>query len=381
MKKKILFVIPDFAHGGTNKTLENYLPLLTAYDVFIFCHTGSKREGYYFDLFRPYLIPLFLLNYIVKVNFITRKLFTILFRCLPNIKDTIDRKEIEYIQRKHKFDVVIAFQEGDTTRYVSKLLGVNKIVWLHSFYKPLEQKSRHQEFWSLYRSFNHVVCVSEELKKCFIQFYPSLAKQTVQIYNPINSEKVKELSSDIIGEPLAVYDGFNGFKILSIGRLDKVKNFHLIPDIISKIKGEKEHMFRWYVIGSAFDDAYKQELMKQIHIHHVEDELVILGQKDNPYPYIKQADLVACTSDSESFSYVINEAKILHTPIISNNFPVAKEVLPSDCGWISSLEDMPDMLYHIINDVDGVYSKVQKTISGYSYPNEHIVEKIKQILK
>lgn len=377
MKKKILFVIPEFAHGGTNKTLENYLPLLTAYDVSIFCHTGSKREGYYYDLFRPYLIPLFWINYIVKVNFFTRKLFTVLFRYLPNFKEAIDQKEIGYIQEKHHFDTVIAFQEGDATSYVSKLSDGIKIAWLHSFYKALAKESSHQDFLNLYGSFNYIVCVSEGLKKYFSQLYPSLSSQSVQIYNPIDSGRIKKLSNHVIRNAFVEYDGF---KILSIGRLDKVKNFHLIPAIIRKLKNKGCHDFRWYIIGSTFDETYKQWLRNQIVDNHVETELVMLGQKDNPYPYIKQASLVACTSDCESFSYVINEGKILHTPVISNNFPVAKEVLPSDCGWIASLEDMPELLFKIINDIDGIYSNVKESISTYAYPNNLIVEQINQIL-
>jgi glycosyltransferase involved in cell wall biosynthesis len=90
--------------------------------------------------------------------------------------------------------------------------------------------------------------------------------------------------------------------------------------------------------------------------------------------------LVVCTSDAESLSYVIAEGKILHTPVVSNNFPVAYEVLDNSCGFISSIGDMPKLLYKIINDDDKIYSKVKESISTYEYENEDIMKKVYSII-
>ena len=117
-----------------------------------------------------------------------------------------------------------------------------------------------------------------------------------------------------------------------------------------------------------------------IRQYNVEDKVILTGAVDNPYPYIKRANLLVCTSKSESFSYVIAEAKVLHTPVVSNSFPVAYEVLDKSCGWIASLEEMPQLLFRLINDVDGDYSKVEESIKKYEYDNKSIMDKFYQLI-
>ena len=87
---------------------------------------------------------------------------------------------------------------------------------------------------------------------------------------------------------------------------------------------------------------------------------------------MQQADLVVCTSSSESFSYVLAEAKILHTPVLSNDFPVAYEVVDDSTGWIA----MPRVLTRIINNIDGEYDRKKTSIMNYEYLNQEILQKI-----
>jgi hypothetical protein len=126
----------------------------------------------------------------------------------------------------------------------------------------------------------------------------------------------------------------------------------------------------WYIIGAG---SQKEYIEKEIRLYHLEDTVIMLGAKDNPYPYFKSADLYVCTSDSESFSYTIFESKILHTPVLSNNFPVAYEVLDNDCGWVCPMDEMPTLLSDIINDNGGIYTQVKKSIKNFNYDNYAII--------
>lgn len=107
--------------------------------------------------------------------------------------------------------------------------------------------------------------------------------------------------------------------------------------------------------------------------------MILLGSQDNPYPYIKQANLVACTSVAESFSYVIAEAKVLHTPVLSNDFPVAYEVVDESMGWIANIKDMPQVLARIINNVDGEYDKKKLAAMNFDYSNEKILQSLESL--
>ena len=135
--------------------------------------------------------------------------------------------------------------------------------------------------------------------------------------------------------------------------------------------------FCWYIIGSGPDE----ELIRgEIEKNHLQDKVILLGMKDNPYPYIKNADLVVMTSRTESFSYVIAEAKLLHTPILSSDFPVAYEVLDESCGWIAPLSEMSSLLSKILIDEYGEYEQKKISVLKHQYSNCRILEDINNVL-
>ena len=58
--------------------------------------------------------------------------------------------------------------------------------------------------------------------------------------------------------------------------------------------------------------------MQAISDHSVENEVICLGNKTNPYPYFKVADLLVSTSSSEACPMIFNEAKILNLPVMAD---------------------------------------------------------------
>ena len=77
----------------------------------------------------------------------------------------------------------------------------------------------------------------------------------------------------------------------------------------------------------------------------MEDTVILLGPKTNAYPYIAKADLYVCTSESESFPLVVNEAKALSVPIITNNFPSVYESVEEGIeGYVVPLDAMPEKI-------------------------------------
>lgn len=379
MKKKILFVIPTLEMGGTNKTLENYLYLMdnSKYEIYIYC-LASKCKGYYRTVFSNYLVHRSFLGYWTIENYITRKAFNILFKVFNNLYKWYERYESQYLQKKYDFDTVVAFQEDSVTDYVQRNFSdvPNKIAWVHSFLYNLPDKKKEMAF--IYEEYNKIVCVSNSLRNYFIKYIPSVTSKTVCISNPIDVSWIKKQSQVPIKDNELTKEVFT---IVSVGHLVEIKNFHLIPFIANKIKqNHKTKPFKWYIIGPEFERGYKNRIEKEIEKCQVMSEVILLGNKDNPYPYIHLADLVACLSKNESFSYVINEGKVLHIPVISNNFPVAYEVLEKNCGWVCCLEEMPSLLSDIINDRNGIYTQVKESIADYEYDNTNILYHIENIL-
>lgn len=377
MKKKLLFVIPEYSIGGTNTSLENLLTLLDKdrYELSVFClyEDGSQ---YYKDSFKPYILKKSVLYYLLHDHVLFRKIMGALQRMSSKVTfDWLYKREARKLQQKYGFSTVVGFQEGTATEFASYFKSAKKIAWFHSPY--IGYLNRNLEHWkNIYQQFDGIECVSETFASYFMEVYPNLKERVDCVYNTLDDKLITSLAKKPVQD---VNFETSSFTIVSLGRFCPQKQFEKIPAIVDGLhKIGKFKPMRWFVIASG--NQCRDITLENIAKYHLENEVIILDAKDNPYPYIKQANLLACTSDSESFSYVINEGKILHTPVISNKFPVAKEVLSTECGWIASLEDMPKLLFKIINDVDGIYSKVKESISTYTYPNNQIIEKVNQIL-
>ena len=369
--KKILFVIPEYSHGGTNKSLENLLLFLNKemYDLSIFCLYEDGGD-YYKKVFAPYILRKSKLYYWLHDNVYTRKIIGFFNKVTKRENFTLlYRREVRHLEKKHIFDIVIAYQEGTATEFVSYFKNKNKIAWIHFDYAMLEGKVNLKKKKVYYDRFKHIVCVSKAALESMLKVHPEYKEKSTYIYNTLNSASVNEASLKSMQVP---FDS-TCFNIISIGRLVSIKQFQEIPKIVSNIKKQTSRPFCWYIIGSGSSEEW---IRSEIEKYNVQDTVVLLGPKDNPYPFIRQANLLVCTSVAESFSYVIAEAKILHVPVLSNDFPVAHEVINESNGWVANLVEMPTSLSNIINNVNSIYKKKEEAIKNYEYSNEAILNKI-----
>ena len=376
MKKKILFVIPEYSHGGTNKSLENLLLFLNKemYDVSIFSLYEDGGD-YYKKVFAPYILRKSKLYYWLHDNVYTRKIIGFYNKVTKRDNFTLlYKREVQHLEKKHNFDVVVSYQEGTATEFVSYFKNKNKIAWIHFDYAMLDGKVNFKKRKVYYDRFKHIVCVSKAALESMLKVHPEYKERSTYIYNTLNSASVIEASLKSMWVP---FDS-TCFNIISIGRLVAIKQFQEIPRIVSVIKKQTNRPFRWYIMGSGSSEEW---IRSEIEKYNVQDTVVLLGPKDNPYPFIRQANLLACTSVAESFSYVIAEAKILHIPVLSNDFSVAYEVVDKATGWIANINGIPQILAHIINNVDGCYEKKKESTMNYKYANEQIIHKIDQLFQ
>ena len=374
--KKILFVIPEYSLGGTNRSLENLLSLIdhTRYDISIYCLYEDGGD-YYKQLFTPFILKKSRLYYWLHDNVCTRK-FMGLYNKLTK-RDNFEvlyRREVRYLQGKYNFDVVVAYQEGLSTLLVSFFEEtVKKIAWYHSPYMAFMPKGC-VSFEGLYGLFRYIVCVSNTFAEGMKHLYPSLSSKFISIYNTLDVDYIRNSSNEDVSD---IEQDRSVFTILSVGRFAPKSQFHLIPSIVHGVLQSCHKNFKWYIIASG--DECEQITREEIAKYQVQDNVILLGAKDNPYPYMKAADLVACTSNSESFSYVIAEAKVLHTPVLSNDFPVAYEVVDEKYGWIANIKDMSSVLSRIIENVDGEYDRKKEAAKQFEYSNTEILKKIDEL--
>ena len=102
------------------------------------------------------------------------------------------------------------------------------------------------------------------------------------------------------------------------------------------------------------------------------DSVVLFGRKDNPYPYIAEADILVSTSISETFSYVVFEAKSLGVPIVCSDFGTAPEILPENEGIITPIDKMAMVIYSLYSDSTKL-EVYRSNLSDYKYNNEQVL--------
>mgnify|MGYP001781402089 FL=1 len=125
-------------------------------------------------------------------------------------------------------------------------------------------------------------------------------------------------------------------KIVTVGRLVALKGYDLAIET-AKLLDKKGIQFKWYVIG---EGPERDNIEKMIKKNELEDKFILLGQKSNPYPYMKCCDIYVQTSRFEGFGLTIAEAKILNKLIITTNFDtVHNQIVDLKNGVIVDMEE------------------------------------------
>ena len=172
--------------------------------------------------------------------------------------------------------------------------------------------------------------------------------------------------------------GDEAVKLLSIGRFTYPKNFDNVPDILRRIR-EYGINARWYLIG----DGGEESLIRQrIREAGMENYVVIIGKKTNPYPYIQACDLYVQPSRYEGNSVTVREAQMLCKPVVVADYPTAaSQIQNGKDGVIVPLENetCAEGIVRVIGDAE-LQSRLIQFLKAYDYGNENEVEKIYKLI-
>lgn len=359
-RNRILFCIENVRQGGISKALESLLPSIEQenIDARIFCI--NQKDGPYAKIFQKYFykrqnnLLYFLSTYhsehqgLGKVGLICVKAICRLLKKAFkfDLFNYIVKKELDCAS-KDNFDVIIAFSEGFITHVCSHIKAKNKIAWHHSDYERHLSYNNNLNEEEIYRSYNHVIVPSLHCSKAFIKVFPQYRNKVQVIPNLVNESKIKMLSTS--DKELDTKFSIDcNFRIVSVGRICYEKRFFEIPAIAKELK-EHDIPFKWYIIGCGSENETTY-LKQQITLHQVEEQVILLGAKDNPYPYIRHSHALAVTSLTESFCYAIAEAKTLNIPVITTNFGTAYEVVNPEHGIICDLKDFGKNIIRLYSD-------------------------------
>lgn len=309
--KKILFIHPDLKGGGAERVLVHLVNALPKdkYQVTLFT---IFKEGINKKLLHPVIKHFYW--------------FTKVFRGYSVLQKIIPASFLANRLKVNDYDIVVAYLEHVPTRILSGITNpkVKKIAWLHTKATP-ELLSRtfrtFEETKNAYQSFNHIVCVSQEVKNSLLHIFPQLENKTLVIENTIDfsfiEQKAQEGSFDIEFDSKTL-------NIVSIGRLIEVKGYERLIQIVKRIASSTDINFKLYIIG---DGELASKLNATIKKENIENYVQLLGFKENPYPYLAKADLYVCSSFTEGYNSAIIEALALEIPVLTTDCPGMNEIL------------------------------------------------------
>lgn len=253
------------------------------------------------------------------------------------------RLKMYFIKRK-KYDVAIAFKEGNCMRDVLEYNAKRKIGWIHVDYSDCYWtravfKSKEEELETM-KAFNHIICVSNAVKDSIKHVIGDPGNLCVR-YNPVDYKFIRAMSESL---DKCEKKRVEKITFITVGRLVKQKGYMLLLETCKEL--QKKYDFDLWIIG---DGIQRKELEMYIKEHNLTC-VHLLGEKKNPYPYMKQADWYVSSSTAESYGLSIQEALILGIPVISTMCPAIVECL--------------DSRYNIIvpNSFEGLYKGIEKIL-------------------
>lgn len=337
MKKKLLFVINTLSRAGAETALLEFLKKLDGreYEIYLYVLTGQgELIGELPDYVR-------LLNSEfsgdsvltgrgrrtlakkVCLSFVRNGRFVHKFRyVMENLAVMVKDRRIQadklfwrvLSDGAHRFDIsfdlAVAWIEGGSAYYVADhVTARRKAVLIHIDYENAGYTRGMDRdcFWK----FENIFVVSEETKQHFLNVYPEYAANLDVFRNVVDQERICLKSREKGG----FSDGYEGFRVLSVGRLTMQKGYDIAIDAMKLLK-EKKYKIRWYVLG---EGEQKKALQKKIQRLQLEEDFFLLGQVENPYPYYAQADLYVHATRYEGKSIAIQEAQTLGCAVVASD--------------------------------------------------------------
>ena len=214
------------------------------------------------------------------------------------------------------YDAAISFL---TPHYMvaKKVRAKKKIAWIHTDYTKVQVDVKSElKMWNAYDT---IAAVSEAVAEGFFRVFGSLKSKVIVIENILPKKAIDTQAA----EPVVTGMDDSCIKLLSIGRFCNAKNFDNVPDICRRILQSGLNL-KWYLIGFGPDENL---IRQKIQEAGMQERVIILGKKSNPYPYIKACDVYVQPSRYEGKSVSVREAQMLGKPVVITNFATSASQL------------------------------------------------------
>jgi glycosyltransferase involved in cell wall biosynthesis len=195
---------------------------------------------------------------------------------------------------------IIACEHIILSKFI-KTRGGEKILWF-----PVSLLVK-----ALYRFADRVIAVSNGIKSDLIEEFNIAAHKIQVIYNPVDINRITELSSVPPEHPFCKSDVS---VVVAIGRLVWQKGFDNLLRAFNLVIQEMDA--RLIIAGEGPEKESLEQMVKDLGMT---DKVFLIGFQRNPYQFLSSADVFVLSSNFEGLPMVILEAMACGTPVIATD--------------------------------------------------------------
>lgn len=343
MKKKIsvIFILPDLETGGAERivtTIANHL----SRDRFEPKILLLRKQGGYLN---------FLKSDVEIIDIDTER---IRHSLKPILKEIYRRKP----------DIVFS-GFGEVNAYLSLFIKLfPKVKFIARETNVVSEHVTKKEikfFYNFYNNYQQIIAQSDDMMNDLVNNFKIKPSKIIKINNPVDFEFIDD---KLLHSRKPESFKYNYKNVVAIGNLSARKGFDNLLKVFSRLKNEK-------IILHILGDGKDREILHQMKEFLGLKNVVFHGRQENPYQFLKYADLFILSSRYEGFPNVLLEAGACGTYSLANNCPGGiNEIIQHEInGEISSIENHEDFsqkimgILHQAHNQDAIKNSIKSRFS------------------
>lgn len=353
IKKTILFILPDLESGGAERvvtTLANHLPRAQFTPKIMLL----RKEGIYLQWLKEDVEVIDL--QVKRIRHALRPIF----------------KEI----KKRQPDIVFS-GFGEVNAYIASMIRLfPRVKFIARETNVVSQHVKRREirfFYKFYNNFHKIICQSEDMQRDLINNFNINPAKIVKINNPVDFHHIDN-QLECVDKPKVFTSGYR--HVVAIGNLSARKGFDNLLKVFIHLQKESIML---HILGDGPEGEQLHQMRNDLNL----DLVAFHGRQENPYKFLKYADLFVLSSRYEGFPNVLLEAGACGCYALANDCPggIREIILPGVNGEIGCIEEAENFATQIKRLVDKNHDKVaiKKAILS-RFSKEIILEKYIQEL-
>lgn len=387
MRKKILFLNGHLNAGGVEKSLADLLCHIDyeKYEVDLLLFEGL---GDYADVIPEQVnvrladlsgaygsLPAVLLRGLKKGDW-----FSIRFRAVLLLCRLMGVQQLRHVRKMlfqgKKYDVVVGFRPGICTNIAAFAAeGMYKLSWWHHGEYDLTG-AENENYRLACGEMDAVASVSQSCSAFLKENHPELSDKVVVIHNIVSVEEIREKANTYV--PYKRETGMTN--LVSVGRLSPEKHMENVLFAARYLLDRGFTSFKWHIVG---DGSERTSLENMAREYGVAEHVSFAGNRPNPYPYVKSADLFVHPSYVESQGLAILEAMALGVPcVVTRSLGPCEFIEDGVNGLLTEQtpESLAEKVIQILSDRELYQNIKTSTRCPDRFLAEQVMEKIEALL-